>query len=137
MKKQIVMGVLLGAMIFTVTTAMAHSEQAVRDAFDRGPIPQELADATRELESTSGTNSVRAKAHDRQHRLLEQYMKAGQQRRCQESKEALIRLDEAILAARNSATAEEEQHLRQERDDTAAVITETCTETSSSLPSRP
>ena len=65
-----------GMVLFTVTSALAHSEQAVQNAFDRGTISQEVADATREFESTSAMNSLRADAHAKLHRLLAQYLQA-------------------------------------------------------------
>lgn len=81
-------------------------------------------------------NSLRAEAHANQHRLLEQYLKAGWQRTCDESRAALPQLDEAILLARDSANVEEEPQLRRKRDEVALTIAETCAETSSS-PSQP
>ena len=103
MKQPTVLGVSLCLGIFTATISMAHSEKAINEAFPRGPIPLELIEATRELESTAGMNSLRGEAHAKQHRLLEQYLKAGLQRTCDESRAALLGLDEAILVARNSA----------------------------------
>lgn len=131
-----VAGISLCAALFTVTTVRAHSEQAISEAFPRGPVPPELIEATREFESTAGMNSLRAEAHAKQHRLLQQYLKAGWQRICDESRAALPRVDEAILVARDSANVEEESQLRRKRDEMALIIAETCAETSSS-PSQP
>ncbi len=36
------------------TLALAHSEQAIRDAFSQGPIPEEVAEATREFNPRLG-----------------------------------------------------------------------------------
>lgn len=130
-KRHYEMAALFSTMMFVGTIAMAHSEQAVRNALDRGPIPEELIDATRELESTAGTNSLREEAHAKQHRLLEQYLKLGWQRTCEKSRAALTRLDDAILVARDSANVEEESRLRHARERVALVIAEICAETSS------
>ena len=137
MKQQTVLGVSLCLGIFTATISMAHSEKAINEAFPRGPIPPELIEATRELESTAGMNSLRGETHAKQHRLLEQYLKAGLQRTCDESRAALLRFDEAILVARNSADVEEESKLRHKRDEVALLITESCAADTPALPAQP
>ncbi len=71
MKRQTVATVSLCIGLFTTTVTPAHSERAIREAFSQGPIPEEVADATRELATTAGMNSLRADAHAKQHQLLE------------------------------------------------------------------
>lgn len=137
MKQPTVLGVSLCLGIFTATISMAHSEKAINEAFPRGPIPLELIEATRELESTAGMNSLRGEAHAKQHRLLEQYLKAGLQRTCDESRAALLGLDEAILVARNSADGDEELKLRHKRDEASLLITESCAADTPPLPAQP
>jgi hypothetical protein len=63
----------------------AHSAEEVQKAFDRGPIPKELLEATKNLEATAGQKSMREDAHERQHELLEQYIRAGKERKCTEA----------------------------------------------------
>ncbi|ULA70015.1 MAG: conserved exported protein of unknown function [Nitrospira sp.] len=132
-----VVGMALCVGVFTTAIALAHSERAIRDAFPQGPIPEEVAEATRELASTAGMNALRADAHAKQHRLLEQYLKAGWRRTCEDSQALLPGLDDAIRVARDSAHVEEEADLRRKRDDVAAIIVDSCAESSADLPSRP
>ena len=136
MKRQIVAGVSLCVGVFTTAIALAHSERTIRDAFPQGPIPEDVAEATRELESTAGMNALRAEAHTKQHRLLEQYLKAGWRRTCEDSQALLPGLDDAIRAARDSTHVEEEADLRRKRDGVAAIIVGSCAESSADLPTQ-
>lgn len=128
MKRQIVAGVFLCVGVFIPMLALAHSEQAIRDAFSHGPIPEEVAEATREFASTAGMGALRAEAHAKQHHLLEQHLKAGWRRTCEDSRALLPGMDEAIRVARDTGNAEDEANLRRKRDTVAAIIVDTCAE---------
>lgn len=121
----------------TATIALAHSERTIREAFPQGPVPEDVAEATREFESTAGMSAVRATAHDKQHQLLEQYLKAGWQRTCADSQALLPTLDEAIRLARDTGDVEKESDLRGKRDDVGSIIEDACAESTPGAPSQP
>jgi hypothetical protein len=121
---------LLGWSLYDPGNTVAHSAEEVMKAFDRGPIPNELLEATKELEATAGHKSIREDAHARQHELLEQYPRAGMDRKCTEAMADIPKLDAAIVRFRDQGDAEEENKLRQIRDDRAALVKVECTGTS-------
>lgn len=125
-----VMCFLLGWSLYDPENTVAHSADEVMETFDRGPIPKELLEATRELEATAGQKSSREDAHARQHELLEQYTRAGTERKCTEAMADIAKLDAAIVRSRDQGNAEEENKLRQIRDDRAELVKVECTGTS-------
>ena len=120
----------LSFLLFDAPCAVAHSADEVKQVFDRGPIPKELLEATKELDATAGQKSIREQAHAKQHKLLEQYIRAGTERKCTEAIADISRFDEAIVDFRDKGNSEEENKLRQVRDDTAAFVTAECADTS-------
>lgn len=125
-----VMCVLLGWTLYEPKNTVAHSAEEVMKTFDRGPIPKELLEATKELETTAGQKSSREDAHAKQHELLEQYTRAGTERKCTEALADIFNLDAAIVRSRDQGNAEEENKLRQIRDDRAELVKLECTGTS-------
>ncbi len=121
---------ILSFLIFDAACAGAHSADEVKQVFDRGPIPKELLEATKELDATAGQKSIREEAHAKQHILLEQYIRAGTERKCTEAIADITRFDEAIVDFRDKGNSDEENKLRQVRDDTATFITAECADTS-------
>ena len=125
-----VMCVLLGWSLYGPENTVAHSSDEVMKTFDRGPIPKELLDATKELEATAGQKSTREDAHARQHELLEQYSRAHTERTCTEALTDISKLDTAIVRSRDEGNTEEENKLRHIRDDRAEVVKADCRGTS-------
>ena len=109
---------------------VAHSADEVMKAFDRGPVPKELLEATKELESTAGQKSSREDAHARQHEVLEQYSRAQTERKCTEALTDISKLDAAIVRSRDQGNTEEENNLRQIRDDRTEWVKGECGGTS-------
>lgn len=137
MKPQTVTGVWVCVGLCSATVALAHSERAIREVFPQGPIPEDVAEATREFESTAGMSALRASAHAKQHELLEQYLKAGWRRTCADSQALLPSLDEAIRLTRDTGDVERESELRRQRDDVASIIVDACSDSAGDLPSQP
>ncbi|MEP7152542.1 MAG: hypothetical protein ABI856_12600 [Nitrospira sp.] len=106
--------------------AAAHGADEVQKLFDRGPIPKELLEATKNFDATAGMNSVREEAHAKQHHLLEAYTRAAAERKCREAEADIGRLDTAIVDFRDQGNAEEEHTLRQTRDERAAFLAAEC-----------
>lgn len=121
---------LLVVCLWNAGNTAAHSADEVMKTFDRGPMPKELLDATRDLEDTAGQKSSREDAHARQHELLEQYIRAGKERKCTEATADISTFDAGIVESRDQGNAEAEKTLRQVRDDTAAFLEAECTGTS-------
>lgn len=115
-------------LLFFPASVAAHSADEVQQLFERGPIPKELFEATKELDATAGMKSLREEAHGKQHRLLQSYMQAAAERRCKEAEVDIGRLDIAIVDFRDQGNAEEEHKLRQQRDERAAFFTAECAE---------
>lgn len=130
MKTLHVLYFLLGCSLYVSGNTLAHSVDEVMKTFDRGPIPNELLEATKELEATAGQKSTREDAHARQHDLLEQYSRAGKERKCMEAVADISTFDEAIVGFRDQGNAEAENKLRQVRNDTAAFVKAECSNTS-------
>ncbi len=107
-------------------SAAAHSANDLQELFERGPIPKELLEATRELDATAGMKSSREEAHARQHELLDAYLRAAAERKCREAGEAIGLLDTAIVASRDAGKTEEEQTLRVRRDEQASFLQDEC-----------
>ncbi len=116
--------------LFDPPRACSHSLDALRALFDGGPVPRELLESTRELEATAGHKTTRETAHAEQHRLLEEYLRAGLERRCTEAVADVSQLDHAIVRFRDEGQAEEEQALRQDREEKAAFLKTKCAGTS-------
>jgi hypothetical protein len=91
---------------------MAHSAEEAGKAFDRGPIPGELLEATKDLEATAGQKSSREEAHEKQHKLLDQYVQAGKERKCTEAMADISRLMRPLLSFANQAKVQQENALR-------------------------
>jgi hypothetical protein len=134
MKIICVLACFLGWSLQNPANMVAHSEEEVAKAFDRGPIPEELLGATKDLEATAGQKSSREDAHERQHKLLEQYVRAGKERRCTEAMADIAKFDAAIVDHRNQANSQEENALRQVRDETATFVKTECNDTSVDKP---
>ena len=117
-------------LLFQATYAGAHNVDELKAIFDPTPIPEELKAATKELNATAGMKSIREEAHDKQHALLDQYVRALTERKCREAIASISEVDREIVEARDQGTIEVEQQLRQLRDDTAAFVAAKCTETS-------
>ncbi len=124
---------LLGSSLSVPVITLAHSADEVIKTFDRGPIPTELLQATKDLEAAAGQKSSREDAHARQHELLEQYIRAGKERKCTEAMADISKFDEAIVRFRDQGNEEEENALRQVRDDTAAFVKADCSDTSANI----
>ena len=116
---------------------MAHNMNELRAVFDPTPIPQELIEATKELDATAGMKSLREEAHDKQHALLNQYVRALMDKQCSESIENISRIDRQILEVRDKENAESEQKLRDLRDDAAAFVEAKCSPTSTETLPKP
>lgn len=106
--------------------AAAHGADEVQKLFDRGPIPKELQEATKELDATAGMKSMREEAHAKQHHLLDAYILAAAERKCREVEADIGPLDAAIIDARDQGNAEEEHTLRQTRDERASFLATEC-----------
>ncbi|MDR4480176.1 MAG: hypothetical protein R3B37_10600 [Nitrospira sp.] len=117
-------------LLFAQTRAFSHSLDALRAVFDGGPVPRELLESTRELEATAGHKTTREAAHAEQHRLLEEYLRAGLERRCTEAFADVSQLDHAIVRFRDEGQAEEEQAMRQDREEKEAFLKTNCAGTS-------
>lgn len=108
----------------------AHNIDELKAVFEPTPIPQELIEATQELGATAGMKSIREEAHDKQHALLDQYVRALLDKQCRESIENISRIDRQIVEVRDRGSIEPEQNLRDLRDETAAFVETKCTATS-------
>jgi hypothetical protein len=125
-----VMCVLFVSSLYDPEYTVAHSADEVMKTFDRGPMPKELLEATKELEATVGQKSSREDAHARQHELLEQYSRAQTERKCTEALTDISKLDTAIVRSRDQGNTEEENNLRQIRDDRTEWVKGECPGTS-------
>ena len=122
-----VMCFLLGWSLYDPENTIAHSADEVMKTFDRGPIPEELLEATKALEATAGQKSSREDAHARQHELLEQYSRAGTERKCTEAIADITKVDASIVGSRDQGNTEQENNLRQIRNVRAELVKEECT----------
>lgn len=138
MKQRLLIYVWLGMGLCSATVGLAHSERAVREIFSQAAIPEDVAEATRQFESTAGTSgSLRASAHAKQHQLLEQYFQAGWRRTCADSQALLPSLDEAIRLTRDTGDLARESELRRKRDEVAGIILDTCSDSGVDLSLQP
>jgi hypothetical protein len=108
----------------------AHNADELKAVFEPTPVPVELLEATKELNATAGMKSIREEAHDKQHALLDQYLRAVLDRQCRESLENITRIDRQIVEVRDTGNTESEQDLRHLRDETAAFVETKCADTS-------
>lgn len=115
----------------------AHNIDELKGVFEPTPVPQELIEATKELDATAGMKSIREGAHDKQHALLDQYVRALVDKQCQESIDNIARIDRQIVDVRDQGNTESEQNLRALRADAAAFIEAKCTPTSIENPPNP
>jgi hypothetical protein len=106
--------------------AGAHSVDELKAVFEQTPIPEELIEATKELNATAGMKSIREEAHEKQHALLEQYIRARTDRKCRESLANISEIDQEIVDVRHQGSPEIEWKLRQLRDATAAFVATKC-----------
>jgi len=117
--------------------AGAHNVDELRAIFEQTPIPKELMEATRELNATAGMKSIREEAHEKQHTLLEQYVRARADRKCREALTNISEIDQEIVDVRDQGSPEIEQKLRQLRDATAAFVATKCAATSADKVPKP
>jgi hypothetical protein len=108
----------------------AHNADELKAVFEPTPVPQELIEATKELNATAGMKSIREEAHDKQHALLDQYLRALLDKQCRESLENIARIDRQIVEVRDTGNTEPEQNLRHLRDETAAFVEAKCADIS-------
>lgn len=120
----------VSALLCHPTYAGAHNVDELKAVFEQTPIPEELMEATKELNATAGMKSIREEAHEKQHTLLEQYVRAQVDRTCRESLANISEIDQEIVDVRDQGSPEIEQKLRQLRDATAAFVATKCAATS-------
>jgi hypothetical protein len=125
---------LCGALLYSLwpypAHVSAHNADELKAVFEPTPVPVELLEATKELNATAGMKSIREEAHDKQHALLDQYLRAVLDRQCRESLENITRIDRQIVEVRDTGNTESEQDLRHLRDETAAFVETKCADTS-------
>jgi hypothetical protein len=113
-----------------MTTASAHSLDELDRLYGDEPIPPELVELTRELNMTAGAKSIREQVHEKQHQVLEQYIHARMERKCEDALTNVSRLDREIVVLQAQGQHEEEQAKRKVRDDTALFIKRSCSSAS-------
>jgi hypothetical protein len=123
-------GALLYGLLPYPAHVRAHNADELKAVFEPTPVPQELLEATKELNATAGMKSIREEAHDKQHALLDQYLRAVLDRQCRESLENITQIDRQIVEVRDTGNTEPEQDLRHLRDETAAFVEAKCADTS-------
>lgn len=121
--------VFLSWVFFQPTHVDAHNVDELTTLFEPTPVPQELMEAAKELDATAGMKSIREEAHNKQHALLHQYIKALADKQCRESLDKISGIDREIVEARDKGSAETEQKLREQRRDTAGFVDKKCTGT--------
>jgi hypothetical protein len=112
--------------LLRMTAASGHGLDEIDRLFEGEPIPSELVELTSELDMTAGAKSVREQVHDKQHQILEQYIRARRERKCEEAFTSVSRLDLEIVVLQERGLHEEEHAKRKVRDDTAAFIKNSC-----------
>lgn len=108
-------------------TGLAHDLSEVKDTLaESDDIPSEILEATRMLESTAGTSSVRDRVHEKQHQLLLEHVRVRTKRKCQDLITRLPSLDQEIISLREAGRKEEEQTLRDVRETAQQFVTTNC-----------
>ena len=114
-------------MLFDSMT-LAHSIEEVEQAFEGfpGEIPPDLVEATQIFTDSAGANSIRQKAHESQHQLIQAHLRALTHRKCSEVAASLAQLDEQIVQQRDQGQKSEEERLRTLRDVAQTFLAANC-----------
>ncbi len=116
------------SMILFTSMPFAHSLKEVEQAFEGfpGEIPLDLVEATQIFTDSAGANSIRQKAHESQHQLIQAHLRALTHRKCSEVAASLAHLDKQIVQQRDQGQKSEEERLRTLRDVAQTFLAANC-----------
>ena len=120
--------ILCASVMLIASMTFAHSLEEVHQAFEGfpGEIPPDLVEATRAFTSSAGSNSIREQAHESQHQLIQDHLRALTHRKCSEVTATLPDLDEQIVHQRDQGRKGEEDKLRALRDVAQSYLSANC-----------
>lgn len=121
---------LIGCLLWVCAAnhGFAHSLEEVKQAFPDKieAVPDDLLETTLLLGDTAGMQSVREDLHEKQHRLLRDYVRTHIERKCADLVAHIPTLDQDIVRLRDQGQAIEEQRLREIRDSAQEFIAANC-----------